>query len=579
MVSSWRIIATKIYHVLSEQGVQGLWRKVKSRLTCCKEEKLLKKERKWYEQYYARHLLSGAELEKQRSEKFQEEPVISIIVPVYNTPRLLLVEMLESVTRQSYINWELCIADGNSINQEVRTILKEYAACDSRIKVTFLTENEGIVGNSNEAALLATGEYLALLDHDDQLAPDALYQVVKAINENGKPDVLYTDEDQMDSKGIKHFEPHFKPDWALDTLRSINYICHLFVLKKELFQNIGRFRAGFDGSQDYDLILRATEKADKIVHIPKILYHWRAHQASTAADLRNKMYAFDAAKKALSEHLQRMQEIGIVKDGQFLSSYQIQYKTKLPGLTSIILFGDLTVTQLKGCLESVKSLTPRMKYEILLVAAENMNEKLLQAEQNVRVVAYPEKPDNTAAICNFCARVARGELLIFLDGSLMIQNEDWLERMLEHAMRQEIGAVGCKIYNADHTIFHGGYKIGHPYFVKSVLGQYLDTYTGQYEKLRRIQNVSAVSEKAFMTAKKTFERLGGFAETLPHKLYAADYCLRAQKEGMRIVWTPFAAMKSAEGNKEATLSAAEKEEFQARWGDAVMQGDRYHRDV
>lgn len=562
-----------------EQGIQGLWAKTKSRLNCCKEEKLLKKERKWYEQYHANHLLSGAELEKQRSEKFPYEPVISIIVPVYNTPRLFLVEMIESVIRQSYIKWELCIADGNSSNQEVRNVLMEYAAQHSRIKVTFLTENEGIVGNSNEAALLAAGEYLALLDHDDQLAPDALYQVVKAINENSKPDVLYTDEDQMDSKGIKHFQPHFKPDWALDTLRSINYICHLFVLKNELFQNIGRFRSGFDGSQDYDLILRATEKANKIVHIPKVLYHWRAHQTSTAADLRNKMYAFDAAKKALTEHLQRMQEIGIVKDGQFLSSYQIQYETLSPGLTSIILFNSPTETQLNACLESIKRLTPRLQYEILIAVAGNLNEKLLKVDQNIRIVTIPEKQDNAVGICNFCARMAQGEVLLFLDGSLMIQNEDWLERMLEHAMRQEIGAVGCKIYNADHTIFHAGYKMGHPYFVQSALCQYPDTYTGQYEKLRRIQNVSAVSEKAFMTAKKTFERLGGFAETMPHKLYAADYCLRVQKAGMRIVWTPFAAMKFAEDNRMAVLSAKEKEEFQALWGDVVMQGDRYHREI
>lgn len=579
MVTSWRVTAKKIYHVFMEQGMQGLWAKMKSRLTCGEEEKLLKKERKWYEQYYANHLLSGAELEKQRSEKFPYEPVISIIVPVYNTPHLFLVEMIESVIRQSYIKWELCIADGNSINQEVRNVLMEYAAQHSRIKVTFLTENEGIVGNSNEAASLAAGEYLALLDHDDQLAPDALYQVVKAINENSKPDVLYTDEDQMDSNGIKHFQPHLKPDWALDTLRSINYICHLFVLKNELFQNIGRFRAGFDGSQDYDLILRATEKANKIVHIPKVLYHWRAHQTSTAADLRNKMYAFDAAKKALTEHLQRMQEIGIVKDGQFLSSYQIQYETLSPGLTSIILFNSPTETQLNNCLESIKRLTPRLKYEILLAVAGNLNENLLKVDQNVRIVTIPKKQDNAAGICNLCARMAQGELLLFLDGSLMIQNEDWLERMLEHAMRQEIGAVGCKIYNADHTIFHAGYKMGHPYFVKSVLCQYPDTYTGQYEKLRRIQNVSAVSEKAFMTAKETFERLDGFAETLPHKLYAADYCLRAQKAGMRIVWTPFAAMKFADDNRKAVLSSKEKEKFQALWGEVVIQGDRYHREI
>ena len=291
----------------------------------------------YYDVWFREQQPSKEDLDKQREYKFEYSPLISVVVPTYNTPKKFLCEMIDSVLDQTYSNWELCIADGQSQNKDTLKILKEYARKDKRIKVDFLDKNYGISGNTNKCLEMVKGEYIGLFDHDDLLTCDALFEVVKIINSEEKPDFIYSDEDKVDEKNTRFFEPHFKPDFSPDTLRSYNYITHFSVFSKELLEKTGNFNKDCDGSQDYDIILRMTEKANKIIHIPKVLYHWRTHMNSVALNPDSKKYAYEAAKRAISYHLDRVGLEGTVRDGKFIGGYKVDYFIKGNPLISIII--------------------------------------------------------------------------------------------------------------------------------------------------------------------------------------------------------------------------------------------------
>jgi Predicted glycosyltransferases len=530
------------------------------------------------------------ELTAQKDIKFKYEPKISIVVPVWNTPKRFLVDMIESVLSQTYSNWELCIADGASKEKHVKEILDSYAKKDNRIKLKYLTENKGIAGNSNEALSLATGEYVALLDHDDTLAPFALFEIVKAINENTTTDFIYSDEDKISEDGTKRLDPHFKPDWSPDTLRSHNYITHLSVVKKELLNEVGWFREGYDGSQDYDLILRCTEKANKIVHIPKILYHWRMHDNSTAQNPNSKLYAFDAAKKALQDHLDRVGLKGKVRDGVSLGSYKIDYDISYHHKVSIIIPNKDHKEDLEKCITSIINKSTYKNYEIIIVENNSKEKKTfeyyeyLQNKYNSIVLLEWKDKFNYSAVNNFASKYANGDILLFLNNDTEVINENWIEEMLIYAQRKDVGAVGAKLYYPDDTIQHGGVILGmggiagHPHRV------FPRASFGYFGRLVVVQNLSAVTGACLMMRKSVFNEVEGFDEGYPLAFGDVDICLKVREKGYLVVWTPYAELYHYESKSRGYDDTPEKQErfkkeielFKKKWGHILEKGDPYY---
>ncbi|MBY0515174.1 MAG: glycosyltransferase family 2 protein, partial [Gemmataceae bacterium] len=539
--------------------------------------------RRWIKKYEP----AAAELARQATHKFARAPRVSVVVPVYNPPAAFLTAMIESVRAQTYANWELCLADGASTAEHVRPILEKAAASDPRIKVAFLMANGGIVGNSNAAAAHATGDFLALLDHDDTLAPFALHAVVAAVNDTPDADFLYSDEDKLDTHG-ERVEPNFKPDWSPETLRSRNFVCHLTVVKRSLYEAVGGFRPGFDGSQDYDLVLRATERAARIVHIPHVLYHWRMHAQSTAFAKGSKNYAFEAGKRAVAEHLTRLGIDAGVHDGPVLGTYQVVYHLRTQPLVSVIIPNKDQVALLSRCVESLG----KSSYaNVELVIVENGSQlpethayyRELRKQPHVRVLEWT-KPFNYAAVNNFAAAQAKGELLLFLNNDTEGINPDWLEAMVKVAVQPGVGAVGAKLYYADDTIQHAGIVVG----MGGVAGHahlfYPRQAAGYMQRLRITQNVAAVTGACLLTPRAVFERVGGFDEGFVLAFNDVDLCLAVLKAGYRVVWTPDAELYHLESKTRGYEDTAEKQArfkrehdlFHLKWGAFLRAGDPYY---
>jgi GT2 family glycosyltransferase len=529
-----------------------------------------------------------AEVQRQRLIHFAHEPLISVVVPTYNTPIVFLTAMLDSVIQQTYGNWELCIADGASADQVMKSVLRRYCRRDPRIKVSFLLDNRGIGGNSAAALSLATGEFVTFLDHDDTLAPHALFEVVRMINQEPEADVLYTDEDKIDETGIHRSEAHFKPDWSPDTLRSHNYICHLSIYRRSLVNEVGGMRSGFDGSQDYDLILRASEKARQIVHIPQVLYHWRIHQASTASGMAAKPYAIDAAKRALTEHLVRCGYDAEICDGFHPGTYQVVHRLpEQPLVTIIILNMDMPET-LDRCLQSIAR-SSYTNYEILLV--ENNSQRggtfeyyeRLKQDRRIRILGW-EWDFNYSAINNFAAEHAQGEVLLLLNNDVEVINEDWLERMLGYALQPEVGAVGAKLYYPNGTIQHGGVIVG-----MGGVGAHVHTGAprecpGYFARLLITQNLSAVTGACLMMRREVFREIGGLDEQFRVAYNDVDLCMRIRDKGQLIVWTPHAQLYHHESLSRGQDDTPEKRKrfdfesnlFLSRWAQFMEAGDPYY---
>jgi len=522
--------------------------------------------------------------------EFKYKPKISIIMPVYNVDQIWLEKAIGSVMNQIYENWELCIADDASTKRHIKQTLERFLKNEKRIKVKYLKQNQGISMASNEALSLATGEFVALLDNDDELTIDALYTNVRLLNENPQADLIYSDEDKIDTHGNR-IEPFFKPDYSPDFLLTNNYICHFSLFRKSLIDKIGGFRRGYEGSQDYDLILRFIEKTkpEKIFHVPKILYHWRKIPGSAAAIADAKSYAFVSAKKALLDYLRRNSIQGEVVDGNFVGSYRVRREIKNDYKVSIIIpFRDQSEL-LRRCVNSIIGRTKYREYELVLVNDQSEKEESFEYLDKIkdnsilRVLDY-DKPFNFSAITNYAVSQINSEYLILLNNDTEVISPDWIEAMLEFAQRKDVGAVGALLYYPNDTIQHGGIILG----IKGVaahshLGSSRDSM-GYFGRLKTIQNLSAVTAACLMTKKEIFKEVDGFDENYTHAFNDVDFCLKIRQKGYLIVYTPYAELYHHESLTRGYEDTPEKklrfkkeiEYFQGRWKEVLSKGDLYY---
>ena len=537
-----------------------------------------------YEEWYRNHRPSMEEYQKQREHEFDYQPLISILVPVYHTPEEFLKQMIQSVRKQTYGNWELCVANADPADRRTAEILAVAASKDPRIKITDVPENEGISQNTNAALKIAAGEYVGLLDHDDLLTPDALFEVVKAVNEQGRPEALYSDEDKVTTDLSEHFQPHMKPDFNKDLLRSNNYITHFFVASKNLADRVGGFDGAYNGAQDYDFILRCTEQAEGIVHIPRILYHWRVHKASTADNPASKMYAFDAGKRAIDAHLKRCMEPGTVSHTKDLGFYKVKYPVKGSPLVSIIIPNKDESETLAQCLESIER-SSYQNYEIIIV--ENNSEKeetfayyeKIQSDR-VRIVFWPDE-FNYSAINNFGASEAKGDYLLLLNNDVQVITEDWLEELLSNCQREDVGIVGAKLFYPDDTIQHAGIVIGIGGVAGAVFTGLPGVYSGYLHKASIQQDLSAVTAACMMVKRSVYEELGGLEEKLKVAFNDVDFCLRARDKGYLVVYNPEVKLYHYESKSRGTEDSKEKirrfqneiEYMRSHWLKLLKEGD------
>ena len=541
-----------------------------------------------YEAWLARHKVDKRTLRRQKHAAFAQKPLISIVIPLYCTPLPYLKELLESVRRQSYENWQLCLADGSPDDKAKEFIEKHYGR-EKRIVYRKLEENGGISVNTNEAVALAAGEYLMLCDHDDTLEPDALYEIVKAINDTGA-DVLYTDEDKVSMDGRHYFDPNFKPDFNLFRLRENNYICHIFVVKKSLTDETGLLRSEFDGAQDFDFILRCCEKAQKITHIPKVLYHWRCHMDSTAADPSSKAYAYEAGRKAVREHYQRLGIDAKVEMTERPGWYRSHVKVQGNPLISVIIPNKDHTDDLELCLFSMTRKSIYRNYEILIVENNSEKEetfeyyrKLPDRYPKARVLTW-EKEFNYSAINNFAAKEAKGEYLLFLNNDVEILTPDWMEEMLQNCQQENVAAVGAKLYYPDDTIQHAGVVLGLGGIAGHIMCRASKEDPGYFGRMISVQEISAVTAACMMVKKSDFDAVGGLDETFQVAFNDIDLCMKFRAAGKKIIFTPYAELYHYESKSRGLEDTPEKQfrfdkevkRFQEKWAQQLEMGDPYY---
>jgi O-antigen biosynthesis protein len=506
-------------------------------------------------------------------QKLAYQPLISIIVPVYNPDAAFLRQAIASVLGQVYPHWELCLADDCSSKPYVKQILEEYQQQDSRIKVVFRQSNGHISHASNSALAVATGEYIALLDHDDLLAPHALSSVVELLNQHPEADFIYTDEDKVNGQNI-HSDPYFKPDWCPDSFLSRMYTCHLGVYRRTLVHQVGNFRPGFEGSQDYDLVLRVTEQTAQIFHIPDVLYHWRIHHQSTAAFADAKTYAFDAGQKAIQEAIARRGEPGkVFSKPQFPGVYTIRYELKAPKLVSVIIPTKDLADTLNVCLESIFEKTSYPHYEIIVIdngSTEASTVECLESwsqREPERFRSYPyDIPFNYSQINNYGVSQAQGDYLLFLNNDTEIISADWMEAMVEQAQRESIGAVGGLLLYPDDTVQHAGVVLG----LHDVAGHGHQNFAvgeaGYISQLVSTNNYSAVTAACLMCRREVFELVGGFETELAIAFNDIDFCLKLISQGYRNVYLPHVVLYHYESKSRGYENSPAK---QARFAQEV----------
>lgn len=588
-----------------------------------------------YQDWYLAHCATEEELNRQRKEssKWKNAPKISILVPAYKTPEEYLRQMIASVQRQSFSNWELCIADATepACGGTVKEIVASYAREDARIVYRHLEKNEGIAGNTNQALQLATGDYIALLDHDDLLAPDALYEAAKAIcfpekirqsgvhwdtymekltesgafcaGECGVPDFIYTDEDKVTEDVSEHYAPHFKPDFSIDLLRSNNYITHLCVIKKELAEAAGGFRELFEGAQDYDFIFRCVEQAKRIVHIPKVLYHWRMHEGSTAGNQDSKSYAFDAGKEVVAAHLERMKIPAEVSLTENLGFYRVHYQVKGNPLVSILIPNKDEVETLQKCLASIAKST-YTNIEIIIIENNSVEEETFAFYQKLEKEGITNRNGNRiplqvvtwesggifnySAINNYGVKFASGEYLILLNNDIEILTEGWIEEMLGTCQRPEVAIVGARLYYPDDSIQHAGIVVGIGGHARGAASNMLvgtrRIHDGYLHKAGIQLNYSAVTAACLMIEKAVFDEVGGFTEKLTVAFNDVELCLKVRKAGYQIVYDPYVEAYHYESKSRGQEDSEEKlrrfqteiEYMRTTWNDILRYGDPFY---
>lgn len=556
-------------------------------------------ERKAMARYGTESFPDEARAKEERETVFDRMIKISILVPLYNTPEPFLRDMITSVLNQTYQNWELCLADGSDEEHgEVGRICREYLEKDSRIVYQKLLKNEGISGNTNECLKLATGEYIGLFDHDDILHPSTLYEYVKAVNEQDA-DYIYCDETTFKNGDInKMLTMHFKPDYAVDNLRANNYICHFSVFAKRLLEGEELFRSRFDGSQDHDMILRMTDRAKHIVHIPKLLYYWRCHEGSVASGIDAKPYVVAAAKGAVADHLRRhgFTHFQITSTRAFETIFKIRYEIIGDPMISIVIPNKDHAADLKRCITSILEKSTYENYEIVIVENGSETKEIfeyytsLKEYDNIRVVTY-EKPEgqngfNYSAVNNFGVKQTKGDYILLLNNDTEVITVNWMEELLMYAQREDVGAAGAKLYYGNKTIQHAGVVLqlgAHRTAGHSHYGQSRENL-GYMGRLCYAQNVSAVTGACLLVKKSLFEEVGGLDESFAISLNDVDFCLKLREKGLLNVFTPFAELYHYESVSRGLDDSGEKAErynresahFREKWKTVLEKGDPYY---
>ena len=531
---------------------------------------------------------------RQRMAGLQDfSPKISLIVPAYRTALPLLQRCIDSVRAQIYENWQLCVVDDASPDPGVYALLQQNAARDSRIVVARRERNGHISRTSNTALELADGRYIGLLDHDDELRPHALAEMVLALAENPQAGLLYSDEDKLDMEG-RRFDPYFKPDFDIDLLRSQNYLCHFTVIEAGLMRKVGGFRVGYEGSQDHDLFLRCVERLrlEQVVHVPRILYHWRAIEGSTALNRDAKDYASSAGVRAVAAHLQRCQPQASVEE-QGHGHYRVRWPLPAPPpKVSLIVPTRDRPELLRTCVTSLLGSSTYQDMELLLVDNQSVDAEALalleefSRDRRVRVLRY-DAPFNYSAINNWAAALANGQVLALVNNDIEVITPDWLEEMVSQALRPEIGAVGAMLYYPDDTIQHAGVVLGVHGVAAHLYCGMPRGYPGHGGRARVVQSVSAVTAACLVVRREVFEQVGGLDEGLQVAFNDIDFCLRVRQAGYRNLWTPFAELyhhESASRGREDTDEKkarflGEVQFMQQRWGDALLADPAYNPNL
>lgn len=508
-------------------------------------------------------------------------PVVSIVVPIYRTPPALLREAVESVRAQIYDNWELCLSDDGSKDPELSAILRQYADQDSRIKYAELPKNQGISSATNAALELAKGEFIGFLDHDDTLAPDALYRVVTMLQQHRDAGLIYSDEDKLDPDG-KRFQPFFKPDWSPDLLLSMNYICHFVVVRHELLKQVGRLRSEFDGAQDYEFLLRAVEHTDRIIHVPHVLYHWRQLDTSTAASPDAKPKAVEAAKRALTEHLRRTQVAARVERGIAPGRWRIHYQiTEAPNVGIVLPTGG-KLELLRPCLDSLFANTEYPHYEILLVDNSKRSEVSDYisglSSRRIKYIDQRNHPFNYSALNNFAVQQSEAPLILFLNDDTTMVDPDWLSALVEQGQRPKVGVVGAKLVYPFGLIQHAGVIMGVFENTAHAFRNMPAESQAYFDFPQIIRNCSAVTAACMLTKRQLFLDLNGFDEThLAVAFQDVDYCLRVRAAGYFIVYTPYCELMHHESvTKDEKLGNPKEVRYmQQQWADVIANDPFY----
>ena len=555
-----------------------------------------RKEKKIQERYGTKSFPSAEEAKRQAETVFDRNVKISILVPLYNTPKNFLHEMIDSVVNQTYQNWELCLADGSDKEHVyVGEICQEYMNKPGGERIVYkkLIKNEGISGNTNACYEMATGEYIGLFDHDDVLHPCALYEYVKVINEKDA-DYIYCDEITFKNGDLnKMVTMHFKPDYAVDNLRANNYICHFSVFARTLLEGTELFRTKFDGSQDHDMILRLTDAAKNVVHVPKALYYWRSHAGSVASGIEAKTYAINAAKGAIAEHLRShgYDNFEITSTRAFETIFRISYEIIGTPKVSIVIANKDHVEDLERCISSILERTSYLNYEIIIVENNSETKEIfeyydsLKKYKNIQVVTFKGE-FNYSAVNNLGVKHATGDYILLLNNDTQVISINWIEELLMFAQREDVGAVGAKLYYGDKTVQHAGVvlQLGAHRTAGHIHCRQGRDSIGYMGKLCYAQNVSAVTAACLLVSKAKYEEVGGLDENFRVALNDVDFCLKLREKGYLNIFTPYSELyhyesisrgSDLEGANLARLDK-EAEDFKTKWKEVLDKGDPYY---
>ncbi len=580
-------VLQKLYRVVEYYRKYGFKRFVRHFIS-----KLLRMDEMSYGRLRKQKQLTDKEIAVQRAERFEKEPLISILVPLYCTPPQYLKELIESVQQQTYANWELCLSDGSGKGKMNCSYIENCMKEDERIKLVSSETPLAIAENTNQALEIATGDFVAFADHDDLLEISTLYECVKVINAHPNVEVIYTDEDKVSMNGKNFFQPHFKSNFNLDLLRSMNYICHFFVVKKSVQEKVGKLRKEYDGAQDYDFVLRCIENASDIYHIPEILYHWRAHQDSTAENPESKAYAFEAGKRALEDHLQRCDIKGTVTMAEQPGVYRVQYTLEQQPLLSVLIPNKDHIDDLQRCVNSLYTVSTYTNFEIIIIENGSTEEKtfkyykqLTEQYKNIKVVTWvPKNGFNFSALNNFGAAYADGKYLLFLNNDTEILDKDSIAEMVSHMNRKEVGAVGARLYYEDGTVQHAGVIVGLGGIAGHAFREFARCDGGYFFRSVCVQDYSAVTAACMMMSKSLFDEVGGFDEKLAVAFNDIDLCMQIRGKGKLIVYTPYAELYHYESKSRGLENTKEKVErfngevryFAQKWDKELKEGDPYY---